>query len=49
MSGGEIERAYEAMRNAPNYTAYKDRKRHYERLLAQARRETCRESKTKAS
>jgi len=35
----EIEQAYRDMRNAPNYTSYKDRKRHYERLLRKARRE----------
>lgn len=35
----EVQKAYEAMRSAPNYTSYKDRKRHYERLLRKARRE----------
>lgn len=34
----EVEQAYRDMRNAPNYTSYKDRKRHYEKLLSKARR-----------
>lgn len=39
MEAKEIEMAYRAMRSAPNYKAFKDRKRHYERLLREARRE----------
>lgn len=39
MDAGKIKEAYEAMRSAPNYAAYKDRKKHYERLLREARRE----------
>lgn len=38
MEASKIKEAYEAMRAAPNYTAYKDRKKHYERLLREARR-----------
>lgn len=34
----EVEQAYRDMRNAPNYMPYKDRKRHYERLLKKVRR-----------
>lgn len=36
----EVEQAYRDMRSAPNYTSYKDRKRHYEKLLSKARRGT---------
>ncbi len=39
MLADEVKRAYEAMRGAPNYRAFKDRKRHYERLLREARKE----------
>lgn len=39
MEASKIKEAYEAMRAAGSYTAYKDRKRHYERLLREARRE----------
>lgn len=34
----DIEEAYQAMRNAKSYTSYKDRKKHYERLLMKARK-----------
>lgn len=37
MRSEEIERAYKAMKDAKSYTAFKDRKRHYERLLRKAR------------
>ena len=39
ITAGEVARAYREMRDAPNYTAYKDRKRHYERLLKKARKQ----------
>lgn len=49
MEPAKIKEAYEAMRSAPNHTSYMDRKRHYERLLRQARRESgCGRGKTEA-
>lgn len=33
----ELEKAYQSMKKAPNYMAFKDRKRHYEKLLKRAR------------
>lgn len=47
MDASRIKEAYEAMRSAPNYKAFKDRKRHYERLLKEARREKDAEKRPK--
>lgn len=39
MQPQELEKAYKAMKEAKSYTAFKDRKKHYERLLRKARKE----------